>query len=169
MTPRPGSLSIWQIRIRKFFAPQEHETAVAGIANHLTKFWEPSMRKKIVRHLSEAARGSIRSSGKPWKCSGPNSPTKPDISVSGHPRPRSQGDSDKSTTCHLPARVFCLAFLLLNSTPEGCLRRCRYRQGRNRAADQGVVRRRSHYLQQLSMTAMPSRRASTRRRQWRNL
>jgi formate dehydrogenase subunit delta len=53
MTPRPGSLSIWQIRIRKFFAPQEHETAVAGIANHLTKFWDPSMRKKIVRHLSE--------------------------------------------------------------------------------------------------------------------
>jgi formate dehydrogenase subunit delta len=30
-----------------------HEPAVAGIANHFTKFWDPGMRKKIVRHLSE--------------------------------------------------------------------------------------------------------------------
>ncbi len=40
-------------QIGKFFAPQEHGTAVAGIANHLTKFWDPSMRKKLVQHLSE--------------------------------------------------------------------------------------------------------------------
>ncbi|MGB6176219.1 MAG: formate dehydrogenase subunit delta [Methylocella sp.] len=49
-------------QIGKFFASQGHETqghetAVAGIANHLTKFWTPSMRQKIVRHLSEGGEG----------------------------------------------------------------------------------------------------------------
>jgi formate dehydrogenase subunit delta len=49
----PKKLIYMANQIGKFFAPQEHETAVAGIANHLTKFWDPSMRKKIVQHLSE--------------------------------------------------------------------------------------------------------------------
>jgi formate dehydrogenase subunit delta len=44
-------------QIGKFFAPQEHDKAVAGIANHLTRFWDPSMRKKIVRHLGEGGEG----------------------------------------------------------------------------------------------------------------
>ncbi|MGB6982713.1 MAG: formate dehydrogenase subunit delta, partial [Methylocella sp.] len=44
-------------QIGKFFASQGHETAVAGIANHLTKFWTPSMRQKIVCHLSEGGEG----------------------------------------------------------------------------------------------------------------
>jgi formate dehydrogenase subunit delta len=44
-------------QIGKFFAPQEHETAVAGIANHLTKFWAPSMRKKIIAHLEQGGEG----------------------------------------------------------------------------------------------------------------
>jgi formate dehydrogenase subunit delta len=57
MTRRPRSLIYMANQIGKFFAPQEHETAVAGIANHLTKFWDPSMRKKIVRHLSEGGEG----------------------------------------------------------------------------------------------------------------
>jgi formate dehydrogenase subunit delta len=44
-------------QIGKFFAPQGHERAVAGIANHLSKFWALSMRKKIVHHLSEGGEG----------------------------------------------------------------------------------------------------------------
>jgi formate dehydrogenase subunit delta len=82
----PKKLIYMANQIGKFFAPQVHETAVAGIANHLTKFWDPSMRKKIVRHLSEGGEGSTRLSGKPCKHSGPNSLTKPDFSVSRHPR-----------------------------------------------------------------------------------
>jgi formate dehydrogenase subunit delta len=44
-------------QIGKFFAPQGHETAVSGIANHLSRFWDPSMRKKIVHHLGEGGEG----------------------------------------------------------------------------------------------------------------
>jgi formate dehydrogenase subunit delta len=53
----PKKLIYMANQIGKFFAPQEHETAVAGIANHLTKFWDPSMRKKIVHHLNEGGEG----------------------------------------------------------------------------------------------------------------
>ena len=53
----PKKLIYMANQIGKFFARQEHETAVAGIANHLTKFWDPSMRKKIVHHLSEGGEG----------------------------------------------------------------------------------------------------------------
>jgi formate dehydrogenase subunit delta len=44
-------------QIGKFFTLQGHDKAVAGIANHLTKFWDPSMRKKIVLHLNEGGEG----------------------------------------------------------------------------------------------------------------
>jgi formate dehydrogenase subunit delta len=44
-------------QIGKFFAPQGHDKTVAGVANHLTRFWDPSMRKKIVHHLSEGGEG----------------------------------------------------------------------------------------------------------------
>jgi formate dehydrogenase subunit delta len=38
-------------QIGKFFASQGHDKAVAGIAEHLTKFWDPRMRDAIVAHL----------------------------------------------------------------------------------------------------------------------
>jgi formate dehydrogenase subunit delta len=44
-------------QIGKFFAPQGRDKAVAGIADHLRKFWEPSMRAKIVRHLEAGGEG----------------------------------------------------------------------------------------------------------------
>jgi formate dehydrogenase subunit delta len=53
----PKKLIYMANQIGKFFAPQGHETAVAGVANHLTKFWDPSMRKKIVRHLDQGGEG----------------------------------------------------------------------------------------------------------------
>lgn len=31
--------------------------AVAGIANHLTRFWTPPMQRKIVRHLDQGGEG----------------------------------------------------------------------------------------------------------------
>ncbi len=53
----PKKLIYMANQIGKFFAAQGHETAVAGIANHLTKFWPPSMRKKIVHHLDQGGEG----------------------------------------------------------------------------------------------------------------
>jgi formate dehydrogenase subunit delta len=38
-------------QIGKFFASQGRDKAVAGIAEHLTKFWDPRMRDAIVAHL----------------------------------------------------------------------------------------------------------------------
>ena len=38
-------------QIGKFFAAQGEEAAVAGVADHLKKFWDPRMRAQIVAHL----------------------------------------------------------------------------------------------------------------------
>jgi formate dehydrogenase subunit delta len=53
----PKKLIYMANQIGKFFAPQEHETAVAGIAGHLTRFWTPGMREKIVRHFDQGGEG----------------------------------------------------------------------------------------------------------------
>jgi formate dehydrogenase subunit delta len=53
----PKKLVYMANQIGKFFARQGHDKAVAGVANHLTKFWDPSMRKKIVHHLNEGGEG----------------------------------------------------------------------------------------------------------------
>lgn len=45
--------------IGAFFASggREHAAAVEGIVNHLQKFWEPRMRRKIIEHLHEGGEG----------------------------------------------------------------------------------------------------------------
>jgi formate dehydrogenase subunit delta len=53
----PKKLIYMANQIGKFFAPQGHDKTVAGVANHLTRFWDPSMRKKIVHHLTEGGEG----------------------------------------------------------------------------------------------------------------
>jgi formate dehydrogenase subunit delta len=53
----PKKLIYMANQIGKFFAPQGHDKTVAGVANHLAKFWDPSMRKKIFHHLSEGGEG----------------------------------------------------------------------------------------------------------------
>ena len=44
-------------QIGRFFESQKPETAVAGIEDHLMKFWDPRMRNAIVTQLAE---GKIR-------------------------------------------------------------------------------------------------------------
>ncbi len=45
-------------QIGKFFASQGDEAAaVAGIADHLRKFWDPRMRSAIVAHLAAGGEG----------------------------------------------------------------------------------------------------------------
>lgn len=42
-------------QIGKFFARQPADKAVAAIADHLFKYWDPRMRKAIVAHLEQHA------------------------------------------------------------------------------------------------------------------
>jgi formate dehydrogenase subunit delta len=44
-------------QIGKFFAIQGDDAAVAGIADHLRKFWDPRMRAEIVQHLDAGGAG----------------------------------------------------------------------------------------------------------------
>lgn len=53
----PKKLIYMANQIGKFFAPQAHDKAVAGIVNHLNKFWALSMRKKIMAHLDAGGEG----------------------------------------------------------------------------------------------------------------
>ena len=44
-------------QIGKFFVPQREGDAVAAIADHLEKFWDPRMRAGIVAHLAAGGAG----------------------------------------------------------------------------------------------------------------
>jgi formate dehydrogenase subunit delta len=44
-------------QIGKFFASQGADKAVAGVAEHLAKFWDPRMRAAIVAHLDAGGVG----------------------------------------------------------------------------------------------------------------
>jgi len=44
-------------QIALYFASYPREEAVAGIADHLRKFWEPRMRDQILRHVAVGGEG----------------------------------------------------------------------------------------------------------------
>ena len=44
-------------QIGKFFVSEDQATAVAGIADHIHKFWDPRMRKEIQAHLAAGGEG----------------------------------------------------------------------------------------------------------------
>jgi formate dehydrogenase subunit delta len=44
-------------QIGKFFESQGHHQAVAGVADHIRKFWDPRMRKAIFAHLDAGGAG----------------------------------------------------------------------------------------------------------------
>jgi formate dehydrogenase subunit delta len=44
-------------QIARFFAAQPHDRAVAGIAEHIAKFWDPRMRQHIRAHLAAGGEG----------------------------------------------------------------------------------------------------------------
>lgn len=44
-------------QIGKFFHAQGEDAAVAGIADHLRKFWDPRMRKEIIAHADAGGAG----------------------------------------------------------------------------------------------------------------
>jgi formate dehydrogenase subunit delta len=46
----PDKLAYMANQIGKFFIGQGHDKAVAGVAEHITKFWDPRMRETIVSY-----------------------------------------------------------------------------------------------------------------------
>ena len=55
----PDKLAYMANQIGKFFAHQKHDQAVASIADHLEKFWDPRMRSGILAHLDEVQLDSL--------------------------------------------------------------------------------------------------------------
>lgn len=46
--------------ISNFFGSEEdHEVAASGVVGHITKFWNPRMRKQLVEHVYEAGDGDL--------------------------------------------------------------------------------------------------------------
>ena len=39
--------------IAQFFAAYSHEEAVAGVADHLQRFWEPRMRRQLLAYIAD--------------------------------------------------------------------------------------------------------------------
>ena len=44
-------------QITLFFATYPREEAIAGVADHLTRFWERRMRRQIIDYVSEGGAG----------------------------------------------------------------------------------------------------------------
>ncbi|MFZ5784686.1 MAG: formate dehydrogenase subunit delta [Pseudomonadota bacterium] len=44
-------------QIGRFFTPQRRGDAVAAIADHIEKFWDPRMRAAIIAHLAAGGAG----------------------------------------------------------------------------------------------------------------
>lgn len=46
--------------ISSFFGSEEdQEVAASGVVGHITKFWNPRMRKQLVEHVYEAGDGDL--------------------------------------------------------------------------------------------------------------
>jgi formate dehydrogenase subunit delta len=44
-------------QIGKFFQSQGQDQAIAGVADHIRKFWDPRMRKAIFAHIDAGGAG----------------------------------------------------------------------------------------------------------------
>lgn len=53
----PDKLVYMANQIGKFFAHQGEAKAIAGIADHIAKFWDPRMRKAILAHIDAGGAG----------------------------------------------------------------------------------------------------------------
>ncbi|HLJ65031.1 MAG TPA: formate dehydrogenase subunit delta [Stellaceae bacterium] len=53
----PEKLVYMANQIGKFFAHQSEAKAVAAIADHLKRFWDPRMRRAILDHLAVGGHG----------------------------------------------------------------------------------------------------------------
>jgi formate dehydrogenase subunit delta len=47
----PDKLAYMANQIGKFYVSQGHDKAVTGVAEHISKFWDPRMRTTIISYL----------------------------------------------------------------------------------------------------------------------
>jgi formate dehydrogenase subunit delta len=57
MSSSPDRLVYMANQIGKFFTAQGPEKTVAGVSEHIRKFWDPRMRKQIFAHLDAGGAG----------------------------------------------------------------------------------------------------------------
>jgi len=57
MSSSPDRLVYMANQIGKFFTVQGPEKTVAGVSEHIRKFWDPRMRKQIFAHLDAGGAG----------------------------------------------------------------------------------------------------------------
>jgi formate dehydrogenase subunit delta len=57
MSSSPDRLVYMANQIGKFFSTQGPEKTVAGVSDHIRKFWDPRMRKQIFAHLDAGGAG----------------------------------------------------------------------------------------------------------------
>jgi formate dehydrogenase subunit delta len=57
MSSSPDRLVYMANQIGKFFTAQGPEKTVAGVSEHIRKFWDPRMRKQIFAHLEAGGAG----------------------------------------------------------------------------------------------------------------
>ncbi len=53
----PEKLTYMANQIAGFFRSRPHDEAVAGVAEHISKFWEPRMRAQLFAMLEEDGAG----------------------------------------------------------------------------------------------------------------
>jgi formate dehydrogenase subunit delta len=54
---KPETLVRMANQIADFFASQSHDEAVAGVEDHILKFWDPRMRRDLAKHLDTGGAG----------------------------------------------------------------------------------------------------------------
>jgi formate dehydrogenase subunit delta len=54
---KPEMLVKMANQMEDFFRSQAHDAAVAGIEEHIRKYWDPRMRKAMAEHLASGAAG----------------------------------------------------------------------------------------------------------------
>jgi formate dehydrogenase subunit delta len=54
---KPQHLVHMANQIALYFSSYPREQAVAGIADHLKKFWEPRLRQRIISYVAEGGQG----------------------------------------------------------------------------------------------------------------
>ncbi|HLZ04717.1 MAG TPA: formate dehydrogenase subunit delta [Bradyrhizobium sp.] len=57
MSSSPDRLVYMANQIGKFFHAQGRDRAVAGVAEHIRKFWDPRMLKAILAHVDAGGAG----------------------------------------------------------------------------------------------------------------
>lgn len=53
----PDKLIYMANQIATFFRSRPHDEAVAGVADHISKFWEPRMRTQLFEMLASSKEG----------------------------------------------------------------------------------------------------------------